>query len=148
MLNCKWVHTLTKYDCTPVRGLRGEPGLRIGTPFSLPDNIAINIYVLDVGDGNFLFSDNGDTLAHLSALGLDLSPHDDSELREIVHAQGVTLGDDVDFNILSPQQHAEWSFARSITALLAVGQWAREKLPDEPEEHDRCVEVFNVRPLN
>src|SRR5471030_2428913 len=131
MLNCKWVHTLTKYDCTPVRGLRGEPGLRIGTPFSLPDNIAINIYVLD----------NGDTLAHLSALGLDLSPHDDSELREIVHAQGVTLGDDGDFNILSPQQHAEWSFARSITALLAVGQWAREKLPDESEEKPTQISV-------
>lgn len=135
MLNCKWVRTLTQYDCTPVRGLRGESGLRIGTPFTLPDNIAINIYVLEVGNGEVLFSDGGDTLAHLSALGLDLSPHHDSELREIVRAQGLTLGDDGDFKILSPQEHAEWSFARCITALLAVGQWAREQMSDgAPEE--------------
>jgi len=64
MLNCEWAHALTKYDCTPVRGLCGEPGLRIGTPFSLPDNVAINSYVIEVGGNDILISDGGDTLAH------------------------------------------------------------------------------------
>ena len=135
MLNCEWVHTLTEYYCTAVRGIHGEAGLRIGTPFCLPDDIAVNIYIFEVGD-EFLFSDNGDTLAHLSALCLDFLPHHHSELCELVRAQGVTLDEEGDFRILSQQKHAEWSFVRIIAALLAVGQWAEEHLPDVSAETD------------
>ena len=142
MLTCEWAQTLTRYDCQTVRGITGGSGLRIGTPFSLPDGAAINIYLMEAGAQHVLISDNGDTLAHLSALGLDLAHHARMRaLRDVVSGHGITLGDHGDFTMLTQQKTAAWSFARSITALLAVAQWAREQLKDSPKEHDLIAEA-------
>jgi hypothetical protein len=142
MLSCEWAQTLTRYDCQPVRGIRGELGLRIGTPFSLPDDAAITLYIIEAGDGHLVISDNGDTFAHLSALGLDLNHHSKSRvLRDIVKAQGVTLGEEGDFKLLTQKKNAPWNFARSITALLAVAQWAREQMSEVPVGHDLVAEA-------
>jgi hypothetical protein len=142
MLTCEWAETLTRYDCKTVRGISGSNGLRIGTPFSLPDGAAINIYLMEAGEKHVLISDNGDTLAHLSALGIDLAHHSRMRaLREMVGGHGITLSENGDFTMLAQQQKAAWSFARSITGLLAVAQWAREQLKDAPREHDLVAEA-------
>src|SRR5450830_444174 len=142
MLNCEWAQTLTRYDCKPVRGMRGELGLRIGTPFSMPDDAAITLYIIQAGDGHLTISDNGDTFAHLSALGLELNHHAKARvLRDLVNPHGVTLGDEGDFKLLTQNQNAAWNFARSISALLAVAQWAREQMRDSPVEHDLLAEA-------
>lgn len=142
MLNCEWAQTLTRYDCKPVRGMRGELGLRIGTPFSLPDDAAITLYIIQAGDDHLTISDNGDTFAHLSALGLDLTHNAKGRaLRDLVKPHGVTLGDEGDFKLLTQNKNSAWNFARSITALLAVAQWAREQMSDSPVAHDLLAEA-------
>ncbi len=142
MLTCEWAQTLTRYDCKTVRGITGSNGLRIGTPFSLPDGAAINIYLMEAGEKHILISDNGDTLAHLSSLGIDLAHHSRMRaLRDVVSGHGITLSENGDFTMLAQQQKAAWSFAKSITGLLAVAQWAREQLKDHPEVHDLVAEA-------
>jgi len=142
MLNCEWTQGLTQYDCKPVRGIMGESVLRIGTPFSLPDGAAISLYLLEAGSGHVLISDNGDTLAHLSALGLDVAHHTRLQaLRDVASEHGVTLSTEGDFKILTSQGNAAWSFARSITALLAIAQWASMHLKDHPAERNLLAEA-------
>lgn len=142
MLNCEWAQTLTRYDCKPVRGMRGELGLRIGTPFNLPDDAAIILYIIQAGDDHLKISDNGDTFAHLSALGLDLNHHAKVRaLRDLVMPHGLTLGDEGDFKLLTQNKNAAWNFARSVTALLAVAQWARGQMNDSTVEHDLLAEA-------
>lgn len=142
MLNCEWAQTLTRYDCKPVRGIRGEAGLRIGTPFSLPDGAAITLYLMELSDNHMVISDNGDTFAHLSALGLDLHHHSKVRvLRDVVKEHGITLGDEGDFKLLTQKSNAALNFARSITALLAVSQWAREQMSSPHVEHDLLAEA-------
>jgi hypothetical protein len=122
--------------------MRGETGLRIGTPFSLPDGAAITLYLIESGDGHLIISDNGDTFAHLSALGLDLIHQSKLRaLRSVVEAHGITLSADGDFKLLTQKKNAAWSFACSISALLAVAQWAREQLHHMPVEHDLLAEA-------
>ncbi len=142
MLNCEWAQALTRYDCKPVRGIRGEPGLRIGTPFSLPDGAAITLYLLEMSDNHVVISDNGDTFAHLSGLGLDLNHHSTVRvLRDVVKAHGITLGEEGDFKLLTQKSNAAWNFARSITALLDVAHWAREQMSNTRVEHDLLAEA-------
>ena len=113
MLSCEWAQTLTRYDCQLVRGIQGKLGLRIGTPFSLPDDAAITLYIIEAGEGHLVISDNGDTFAHLSALGLDLSHHSKSRaLRDIVKAQGVTLSDEKWSRLIGQSNRwLKWSLA-------------------------------------
>ena len=56
-MNCDWLKTSTAFDCVPIRGLHGEQGVEIGTPFSYADGSAIVLYALEQGD-RVLLSDN------------------------------------------------------------------------------------------
>ena len=72
MFNCDWAQDLTRYDCQTLRALDGGPCLEIGTPFSLPDGSAINLYITQAANGMVKISDNADTLFQLDGLGLDV----------------------------------------------------------------------------
>jgi len=141
MLNCAWASALTKYDCRPIKGLDGYAGLEIGTPFSLPDGTAINLYLMPFGN-QVLISDNGDTLMHLSGMGLDVwQPMRLKGIRELAAKHKVTLADEGDFRMLSTEANASLSFAVAISGLLAVSHWAAEQLNINVANHDLAAEA-------
>lgn len=135
MLNCQWARDLTRYDCRPVRALDGSTALEIGTPFSLHDGSALVVYVLDQGS-HVQITDNGDTLAQLSGMGLDVwHASRRKALRDRTAPYGLALGEAGDFFAVAQPSHAAFVFARAISGLLAVGDWAAEELrsPQMPE---------------
>lgn len=141
MLNCQWAQALTRYDCRPVRGLDGSHGLEIGTPFSLPGGAAINLYLMQVGE-HILISDNGDTLMHLSGMGIDVwQPARLRSLRDEMAPHGLTLTDAGDFRTVSTFEKSAWTFANAISALLAVNHWAHRQMRSEPQERDLAAEA-------
>ncbi len=141
MLTCSWASALTKYDCRTVPGLDGLAGLEIGTPFSLPDGSAINLYLMPFGD-HILISDNGDTLAHLNALGIDVwQSMRLRSLRDLVSKHKLTLTDAGDIQMLSTERNSAMSFAMVISGLIAVSHWAHDSLNLSKVEHDLAAEA-------
>jgi hypothetical protein len=141
MLNCTWASALTKYDCRQVNGLDGNVGLEIGTPFSMPGGAAINLYLMPL-DKHVLISDNGDTLMHLSGMGIDVwNPSRMRSLREMILPYGLTLSDSGDFKMISTEAGAVSKFATTITALLTVNHWAMGQLNVESKGYDLAAEA-------
>jgi len=125
-MNCDWLKTATAFDCVPVRGLHGEHGVEIGTPFSYADGSAIVLYALEEGD-RILLSDNGEMLAHLEAVGLPVSRRV-ATLRDRVARFGLTLGDQGDVRVLVPADQGDHMLAAAISGLLSVAEWEREQV--------------------
>ena len=125
-MNCNWLHTASAFDCVPIRGLHNEAGIEIGTPFSYADGTAIVLYAMEEGD-RLLLSDNGEMLAHLSAVGINISKRL-STLRERVTPFGLTLTDKGDVRALVPMEQGAHMLATSISAMLSVAEWEREQL--------------------
>lgn len=129
MFNCDWAKALTRYDCQPLRAVDGSPCLEIGTPFSLPDGSAINLYITTVGDGMLKIGDNGDTLFQLGGLGLDVwQPARLSALRVLMVKNRMAIGEKGDVYLLTKSDHAANGFALAVTGLLALSAWAAEHL--------------------
>ena len=124
-MNCNWLHTASAFDCVPVRGLHDEAGIEIGTPFSYADGTAIVLYAMEEG-GRLLLSDNGEMLAHLSAVGIDVSRRLPA-LRERVAPFGLTLTAQGDVRALVPVEQGSHMLAATISAMLSVAGWEREQ---------------------
>jgi Domain of unknown function DUF1828 len=129
MLNCEWAQALTRYDCQTLRGLDGGPCLEIGTPFSLPDGSAINLYITEAGDGLVKISDNADTLFQLGGMGLDVWQSARlAAIRELMTQHRMAIGKAGDIHILAQTVHAANGFALAVTGLLALSGWASEHM--------------------
>lgn len=130
-MNADWLQAATHFDCVPVRGLHHEEGFEIGTPFSYADGTAIVLYAMDQ-DGRILLSDNGEMLAHLSSVGLDLRRRLPL-LRDRLAPFGLTLTEQGDVRSLVPPAQGAHMLSTMIEGLLAVAAWEREQLGlDEP----------------
>lgn len=125
-MNRDWLETATAFDCVPIRGLHGEHGVEIGTPFSYADGSAIVLYALEEG-GRILLSDNGEMLAHLEAVGIPVGRRVPT-LRERVARFGLTLGDQGDVRVLVPADQGAHMLAMAISGLLSVAEWEREQV--------------------
>lgn len=141
-LNCEWAQALTRYDCQTLRGLDGQPCLEIGTPFSLPDGSAINLYLTQAGDGMVKISDNADTMFQLGGMGLDVWHTGRlGAVRELMASHRIAMGEQGDFYLLAKDSQASNAFALAITGLLALTSWAREHLDAEPRIIDMLAEI-------
>lgn len=125
-MNCDWLKNATDFDCVPIRGLHGERGIEIGTPFSYADGSAIVLYVIEEGD-RILLSDNGEMLAHLAAAGVQVGRRV-ATLRERVARFGLTLSDKGDVRVLVPTDQGPQMLATAISGLLSVAEWEREQI--------------------
>lgn len=128
-LDCDWAKSLTRYDCRMLKALDGGPCLEIGTPFSLPDGSAINLYITGAGEGMLKISDNADTLFQLGGMGLDVWHGARlASLRELMTKSHLAIGEQGDVHTLVRTAQATSGFARAVTGLLAISAWAAEHL--------------------
>lgn len=142
MLNCNWAQALTRYDCQTLRALDGGPCLEIGTPFSLPDGSAINLYITMAGDNMVKISDNGDTLFQLGGMGVDIwQAARLAALRDTMAKHRMAIGKQGEIFILSQSAHAANGFALAITGLLALAAWAAEHLKAQPQAVDMLAQL-------
>lgn len=142
MLNCDWAQSLTRYDCQTLKALDGGPCLEIGTPFSLPDGSAINLYITTVGAGMLKISDNADTLFQLGGMGLDVwHSARMAALRELLAKHRMALGQQGDAHLLARQDRAANGFALAVTGLLALAAWAAEHLQTPRQAVDMVAEL-------
>lgn len=125
-MNRNWLHTASAFDCVPIRGLHNEAGIEIGTPFSYADGTAIVLYAMEEGQ-QLLLSDNGEMLAHLSAVGININKRL-STLRDRVAPFGLTLTDKGDVRAMVPIEQGSYMLATTISAMLSVAEWEREQL--------------------
>ncbi|GAA5232996.1 DUF1828 domain-containing protein [Verticiella sediminum] len=124
------------YDCVALTGLRGESAFEVGTPFSFADGTAIVLYLLEENQ-HVLVSDNGDTMAHLSSMGLEPYKHRRlNVLRERVAPFGYALGEKADFRVLSPRDQVRHAFSQGVAAnayvRLPAGRGIHRRDPSEP----------------
>lgn len=142
MVSCEWASMLTRYDCRKLRTVHGADCLEIGTPFSLPDGSAINLYITTQSAEHLIISDNGDTLLQLSSMGIDVwNGARLRGLREAISREKIALDSRGDFRMVARTGDAPIAFAQAITGLLAVSRWASEQLKFEPVERDLAAEA-------
>lgn len=142
MLNCEWAQALTRYDCQTLRALDGGPCLEIGTPFSLPDGSAINLYITQAGEGMLKISDNGDTLFQLGGMGLDVwQTARLTALRDLMTKNRMAVGKRGEVHLLTHDMHAANGFAVAVTGLLVLSGWAREHMRVNAPAIDMVAEL-------
>ena len=140
-MNCQWAQALTRFDCRPVPTLDGKSCLEIGTPFSLPDGSAINLYLVEHGS-HIRISDNGDTLFQLHGMGLDVwQPQRFAALRE--HAAGLKLHLEKNGELftLANADSAAAGFAVAMAGLIGISQWAAEKMGEPAPSVDLVAKM-------
>lgn len=129
MFNCEWARALTQYDYRSLRALDGSACVEIGTPFSLPDGSAINLYLTQAAEDMVQISDNADTLFQLGGMGLDVwQPARLSALRALLAKHRLDLSLQGKVSIVSRSTDAPMSFAAAIAGLLALSSWAADQL--------------------
>lgn len=135
-MNCQWAHALTRFDCRDVSSVDGSPCLEIGTPFSLPDGSAINLYLQELKN-HVRISDNGDTLFQLGGMGLDIwQSNRFSALRKFVETLKLHLDDSGELFMFAAIEHAASGFAVATAGMIGISQWASEKLGETPGDID------------
>ena len=142
MFTCDWAQSLTRYDCQPLKALDGGPCLEIGTPFSLPDGSAINLYITQAGSGMVRISDNADSLFQLGGMGLDVwHSARQSALRDLLSRHRMGLGKAGDVHLLTKQEHVANGFAVAVTGLLSLAAWAGDQMQAPAQSVDMLAEL-------
>lgn len=142
MLNCEWAKSLTRYDCQTLKALDGGPCLEIGTPFSLPDGSAINLYITNAADGMLRISDNADTLFQLGGMGLDVwQSMRLTSVRDLMRKNRMSIGEQGEVFLLARTEHAANAFALAITGMLALSAWASDHLHTPVPAFDMLAQV-------
>lgn len=140
-MNCEWAQALTKYDCRTLQGTDGAACLEIGTPFTLPDGSAINLYLVDAGS-HVRISDNADTVFQLGGMGLDLwQSARFNGLRDLASSKRLALADTGELFMLARKDQAAGGFAIAVTGLIAISMWAADKLAQSTPEIDLVAEL-------
>lgn len=135
-MNCQWAHALTRFDCRTVPTVTGVACVEIGTPFSLPDGSAINLYIIQHGT-HVRISDNGDTLFQLHGMGLDVwQGNRFASLRDHAATLNLHLDQSGELFTMAQTEYAAAGFAVAMAGMIGISQWASEKLGDQPSKVD------------
>jgi len=140
-MNCQWAQALTRFDCRPVPTPDGRSCLEIGTPFSLPDGSAINLYLVEHGS-HIRVSDNGDTLFQLYSMGLDIwQPQRFSALKAYAATLELHLDKTGELFTLAKADKAAAGFAVAMAGLIGISHWAAEKLGEPTAKIDLATKL-------
>lgn len=124
-IDCAWLHRKLAYDCRAVKTVNGERAFEIGTPFSFADGSAITLYVIEQG-AHSLISDNGDTLFHLSSIGIDpFNGRRLSAIRNLLAQHRMTVEASGEIRALGPIESTSALVAAYVAGLLALAEQER-----------------------
>lgn len=127
-MDCDWLTHNTGYECRSVRRLDSdESALEVDAPFSFSDGEVIGFYIIDCGD-TIKISDNGDTLAHLSSMGLSLDASQLRSIRERLTPHDIFLSELGEIYTTGNTASLPEVMARYITGLLSITTYEREAL--------------------
>lgn len=141
MLNCEWAQRLSRYACREVTALSGEPCLEISTPFVVVGGAPVVLYIIDQGTHQ-LISDNGDTLTHLGAAGVEFGHYSRMRtVRSLLRKYDLNLSERGDIRCLARADTIAFSFAQCISGFVALGRWASEQLDEPVDDQDLAAEA-------
>lgn len=127
-MNCEWIKNTIGYRCLPLRGIKGESALEIGTPFTFPDGTSINFYLLEQGQGHILISDNGDTAMHISSYGDLWNQATVRQIEKMANENHIVLGELGDLRMIVEKGQLSYGIATFTAALIVFSKWVEERL--------------------
>jgi len=141
MIDCSELPSIFGFECASVDTYRGGTALFVGLPFVYSDGEPVPLYVETEGD-RIRFFDNGDTLFHMAAIGLDVSDRRRwRPFHTIAAKYGVSLKDDGEFESWDRAANAPTAFARFLSTMLAAAEWERENIGLPADAHWLIDEV-------
>ncbi len=126
-MNCAWLKEAAAFTCVPVTGIHGEQAIEVSTPFTFADGTSIVFYVIEENK-HTLISDNGESVAHLSSMGINVSANSIKSLAERVGVMGLSFGEHYDLRAIYPKSTSHNMLGQFVEGMLAVAQWEREHL--------------------
>ena len=123
------------FEYASVETYRGGTAMFVGLPFLYSDGEPVPLYVESEGD-RVRFFDNGETLFHMAAIGLDVSDRRRWRPFQSIAAKcGISLKDDGEFETWERLGNAPTGFARFFSAMLAAAEWERENVGLPADAH-------------
>lgn len=140
MTTCDSLLTRLGFSCRLV----GDETIDVSTPFAFADGEPIGFYLEEKGL-NVHLNDNANTLAHLGAIGYDIS--DRKKWRSVklaVEAFGFEMSDYGQILGNSPIKAQHLLVTRYISAMMAVVDWEREYLglSEDVDQFVQEVEMY------
>ena len=133
--------TMFGFEYSPVETYRGGTAMLVGLPFLFSDGEPVPFYVESEGD-RVRFFDNGETLFHMAAIGLDVSDRRRwRPVQGIATRCGVSLKDDGEIETWERIGNAPSGFARFLSAMIAVAEWERANVGLPADAHWLIDEV-------
>lgn len=127
-MNCEWIKNKIDYSCLPLRGIKGENALEIGTPFTFPDGTSINFYILEQGENHILISDNGDTAMHISSCGNIWNQATPKQIEKLAEENHICVGELGDLRKVVKKSELSHGVATFVTALIVFSKWIEERI--------------------
>lgn len=128
-MNCVDLLDNLNLRCQPIPLVGSpDPGFIINTPFTFEGGACLNLFVIPEAGNTLILTDDGDTLAHLHALGHYLdAPGLPVFLRNLAAHEGLQLEDDG--AITGTYKLSEFSagFAAFAQLVAGVRAWEREQ---------------------
>lgn len=120
---CNDLSSLIGVSCMPFDDA-GRIAL-IETPFRFSDGDAVSIFVEDAG-AQVRFFDDGSVAWHMMGRGMDLSTAVRTRpLHRIARTCGVTLTQELEFELWAPRADAPRAFALFVQTMLDTASWER-----------------------
>lgn len=140
MATCEGLIKRVGFECRVL----SDQTLSISTPFTFVDGEPISFYLDDTG-ASVRISDNSDTLAHLAAIGYDISDRKKWRgIKQTVETFGFSMLETGEIVGTDAKQMEDSLITRYISAMLAVADYEREYLglPEELEQFIQEVEMY------
>jgi hypothetical protein len=141
-MNCEGLLERLGFNCRDV----GREVVAVSTPFSFCDGEPIGFY-LRAKSNSILLSDNADTLAHLAAIGFDISDRKKWKgIKQSISLFGFELLDSGEIVGESFDATAQSLFEKYVGAILTVADFERDYLGISEELDQYLKEVeFSLR---
>ncbi len=127
-MECNWLMNNLGFECRSVQGRHHGSVLEVDTSFSFSDGEPVAFYVIEHGNA-LVLSDNGDTLAHLTGVGLAVGDKRHwASIRNRLELFEMGISDDGEIKASGPKDDASRLIARYLEGILSVISYERESL--------------------
>ncbi|MBF0784470.1 DUF1828 domain-containing protein [Muribacter muris] len=145
VLNCEWLCQQAFLNCYPVKTISGQQGIAVQTYHRWLDGSILNFYITPQGN-QLLISDEGETLFHLSNVGLLKAKYQWRLFKDKLQSTNsdIHLEDDGEIICLTTPQSAPYAIADYLSALCAIMHYEKELagIPEAVIDFSEEVEFY------